>query len=107
VQELVSTQNNWNYYLWNTKSNDYVRDTLMSSLNSYYDTVTRKFQGSKQERLGNDAYQYDIYEFRDNKLVVVRRTVCVHIDNQSESTHCDIYEWKNGKLVLIESYQTE
>jgi hypothetical protein len=107
VQELVSTRNNWNYYLWNTKSNDYVRDTLMSSLNSYYDTVTRKFQGSKQERLGNDAHQNDIYEFRDNKLVVVRRTVCVHIENQSESTHCDIFEWKNGNLVLIESYQTE
>ena len=107
VQELVSTNNNWNYFLWNTKSNDYVRDNLMSSLDSYYNSETKEFQGSKHERLGDDANQYDIYEFRDNKLVVVRRTVCIHDANQSESTHCEIYEWKNGSLVLVESFQTE
>jgi hypothetical protein len=107
VQELVSPHNNWNYYLWNIKSNDFIKDTLMSSLNSYYDSETRKFQGSKHERLGDDANQYNIYEFRDNMLVVVRRTVCVHDANQSESSDCAIYEWQNGRLVFIESFRTE
>ena len=107
VQELVSPNNNWNYYLWNIKSNDYIKDTLMSSLNSYYDAETRKFQGSKHERLGDDANQYDTYEFRDNMLVVVKRTVCVHDANQSESSDCAIYEWQNGRLVFIESFRTE
>jgi hypothetical protein len=91
----------------NLKSNDFIKDTLMSSLNSYYDSETRKFQGSKHERLGDDANQYNIYEFRDNMLVVVRRTVCVHDANQSESSDCAIYEWQNGRLVFIESFRTE
>jgi len=57
--------------------------------------------------LGDDANQYNIYEFRDNMLVVVRRTVCVHDANQSESSDCAIYEWQNGRLVFIESFRTE
>lgn len=107
VQELVLPDNNWNYYIWNIKSNDYIKDTLMSSLNSYYDAETRKFQGSKHERVGDDTNQYDTYEFRDNKLVVVRRTVCVHDANQSESSNCAVYEWLNGRLVFIVSFRTE
>jgi hypothetical protein len=107
VQELVSPHNNWNYYLWNIKSNNYLKDTLMSSLNSYYDAETKIFQGSKHQKLGENANQYDTYEFRNKILVVVRRSVCIHDSNQSESSVCSIYEWQNGSLVLIESFSTE
>ncbi len=74
----------------------------MSSLNSYFNDESKIFRGDIQILLDKNKRQFDTYEFRDGKLVVVNRSVCVHDANQSESNDCAIYKWYNGKLVFLE-----
>ncbi len=56
----------------------------MSDLNSYFNDECKIFTGDIQILLDKNTRQYDTYEFREGKLVVVKRSVCVHDANQSE-----------------------
>ncbi|HEY1040858.1 MAG TPA: hypothetical protein VGF30_15690 [Bacteroidia bacterium] len=100
IQELVLPNNNWNYYLWDSTLQQHVKDSLMSSLNTYFEYG--KFLGYSSTLINELTNQYDTYEFRNGKLIVVKRSVCVHKFRFSERSDCSIYEWKNGKLEFIE-----
>ena len=79
----------------------------MISLNSYFNDESKIFRGDIQILLDKNTRQFDTYEFRYGNLVVVRRSVCVHDANQSESSDCAIYIWYNWKLVLLELLRAE
>lgn len=92
----------WDYYLYNSKKDVYIKDVLLSRLHhATFDWVQQRFSGSRSVVLDKLTRTNEVFNFFEGKFRITQKTTCKQTHESSERSDCTIYKLKNGKLVFV------
>lgn len=95
-----SSQNKWDYFIYDSITHSHKKDSVMSSLNMIYNQAKNTYQGYLSTRVNELTNQTDIYDLINGKMQWTGRSVCVQFHRYAERIDCSYYDVINGELIL-------
>ncbi len=92
------------FYIYNHTNASFEYHEALSKLQDiYFDTKSSKLYGRKRTDIDALTTQSDFYEYFNNQLTLIKRTLCKRKSPFSEKMICEYYDVIKGELILIQT----